>query len=87
MPLFDGINFYVLFGVSFPAAIFAGMQIGELWLDHLPPQVNTARHISHAPKPEKRQKAGCIHTVLRCWRNNRLRLINSAWCVKTLFAW
>lgn len=42
VPLLEGGKFFMIFGLSYPAGMFAGMQVAEMWLDHLPPPVSAA---------------------------------------------
>lgn len=42
MPLWEGGKFYIIFGLAYPAGMFAAMQVAELWLDHLPAPVGAA---------------------------------------------
>ena len=40
--MLEGGKFFMIFGLSYPAGMFAGMQVAEMWLDHLPPPVSAA---------------------------------------------
>lgn len=39
--LWDGGMFYVYYSFAFPLLMFAGMEVLELWLNYLPPQVRS----------------------------------------------
>lgn len=56
MSLWERGNFYAIFGLIYSSGVFGTVQIAEMWLGHLPPQVGA--RIAHPRNRSKRHKTG-----------------------------